>query len=107
MRTCPGTWLYSRLGDLANRVNVILGSAATATTPTTKPKEELSDGSFLVRVKISDLNIRTGAGLSYKVVGQIPPGTYTIVETKTVNTIPWGKLKSGVGWICLNYAERI
>lgn len=108
MRTCPGTWLYSRLGDLANRVNVILGTASTATTPTTRKKEEeLSDGTFLVRVSIDDLNIREGAGTSFNSVGFVPPGVYTIVQTKTINGVPWGKLKSGVGWICLNYAEKV
>ena len=33
-KSCPGEWLYSRLGDLANKVNTILQS------PTTDKKEE-------------------------------------------------------------------
>lgn len=63
-----------------------------------------SDGaSFKVRVTEKDLNIRTGPGTSYKSKGYIKPGVYTIVQTSG----SWGKLKSGAGWICLDYAKRI
>ena len=107
-RTCPGTWLYSRLPDLVKRVNVLLGSAATATTPTApKKEEEISDGTYLVRVKISDLNIRSGPGTAYERKGYIAPGVYTIVQEKVTNGVVWGKLKSGVGWICLAYAQKV
>lgn len=57
----------------------------------------------LVRVSISDLNIRTGPGVSYRRVKYIPKGIYTIVEEKD----GWGRLKSGVGWIKLSYTERV
>ena len=98
-KACPGDWLYSRLGDLADRVNKILGTTATATTPGTfKP--------YTVRVRIDDLNIREGAGVAYNSVGFVPPGVYTIVAEQKVNNTMWGKLKSGVGWICLAYAEK-
>ena len=59
--------------------------------------------SFLVRVKIKDLYIRTGPGTNYSNKGFIKPGVYTIVQTSG----KWGKLKSGVGWICLDYAVKI
>lgn len=56
------------------------------------------------KVKITDdaLNIRAGAGVSYKIVGCIKNfGIYTIVDDKVVSGQTWGKLKSGAGWICL------
>ena len=59
--------------------------------------------SFLVRVKIKDLYIRTGPGTNYSNKGFVKPGVYTITETQG----KWGKLKSGVGWICLDYAAKI
>lgn len=63
---------------------------------------------FKVRVKIEDLNIRKGPGYkTYKSVGFCPVGTYTIVETKVAEGYTWGRLKSGVGWIALEYAERL
>lgn len=66
-----------------------------------------SDTSFKVRVTISDLRIRKGAGTSYAMNGYIDPGVYTIVETKVSEDYTWGKLKSGAGWIALEYAQRL
>jgi len=34
-------------------------------------------------------------------------GTYTIVETKKVKEVEWGRLKSGAGWICLTNTKRV
>lgn len=72
-----------------------------------KLKGQTSDGSFGIRVKISDLNIRSGPGSMYSSKGFIPPGVYTIVEERKNGSVTWGRLKSGAGWICLSYAERI
>ena len=43
-KSCPGDWLYSRLGDVAAKVTVNLSSASTPTTtqPTSKTTEELA-----------------------------------------------------------------
>ena len=62
-----------------------------------------NDDSFLVRVKIKDLYIRSGPGSYYGNKGFIKPGIYTIVETRG----GFGKLKSGAGWISMRYAEKI
>ena len=62
---------------------------------------------FLVKVSIPDLNIRSGPGSGYQRKGFITKGVYTIVEVNRSTEDGWGKLKSGVGWICLKYAERI
>jgi N-acetylmuramoyl-L-alanine amidase len=57
-----------------------------------------------VRVTASVLNIRSGAGTSYPVTGQIKDkGVYTIVEEKN----GWGRLKSGAGWISLAYTKNV
>lgn len=63
--------------------------------------------SFKVRVKISNLYIRKGPGTSYGKNGFCPVGVYTIVETKSANGYTWGRLKSGAGWIALEYTERL
>ena len=40
--------------------------------------------------------------------GYIKPGVYTIVEEATgKGATKWGKLKSGAGWISLDYAKRL
>ena len=69
-----------------------------------------STGSFKVQISISDLNIRKGPGTNYATTGKFTgKGVFTIVETKqgTGSTKGWGKLKSGAGWIALDYATRI
>lgn len=65
------------------------------------------ESEFLVRVKIDDLRIRTGPGTCYPYVSYCPTGTYTIMETKEADGHKWGRLKSGVGWIALEYTEMV
>lgn len=65
---------------------------------------------FLVRVSISNLNIRKGAGTNYATIGKYTgKGVFTIMEVKAGkgSTAGWGRLKSGAGWISLDYATRI
>ena len=69
-----------------------------------------STSSFKVQISISDLNIRKGPGTNYATTGKFTgKGVFTIVETKqgTGSVKGWGKLKSGAGWIALDYATRI
>ena len=66
--------------------------------------------SFKVQISISDLNIRKGPGTNYATTGRFTgKGVFTIVETKqgTGSAKGWGKLKSGAGWIALDYAKKI
>lgn len=64
---------------------------------------------FKVKVSINNLNIRAGAGTNYTKKGIITPGIYTIVQVKSGrgSTKGWGKLKSGQGWISLDYVTRL
>lgn len=69
-----------------------------------------STSSFKVQISISDLNIRKGPGTNYATTGKFTgKGVFTIVETKqgTDSAKGWGKLKSGAGWISLDYATKI
>lgn len=64
---------------------------------------------FIVKIICDKLNVRKAPGTQSEVVMTVPMGyKYTIVEVQTVGTVPWGRLKSGCGWISLNekYAER-
>lgn len=63
---------------------------------------------YTVKVTASVLNIRKGAGISYPVTGCIcDNGVYTIVEEKIgEGASKWGKLKSGAGWISLDYTVK-
>lgn len=69
---------------------------------------------YMVRVAISDLNIRTAPTVDAASVGRIAPGAYTIVE-EVVGKVDkatgamglWGKLKSGAGYIALMHTNKI
>lgn len=55
-------------------------------------------------VTASALNIRSGAGTSYSIVGKLYKGeTVEILEKKTVSGTTWGKCDQG--WICLDYVD--
>ena len=63
-----------------------------------------SDVPYLVRVTITDLNIRKGPGTNYAKTGQFTGiGTFTIVEESggQGSDKGWGRLKSGAGWAIL------
>ena len=61
---------------------------------------------YTVKVSINNLNIRKGPGTNYGKNGFIKPGVYTIVAESTgTGATKWGKLKSGAGWISLDYAK--
>lgn len=80
--------------------------AGTTTETPTPVKPELFKP-YTVRVSISDLNIRKGPGTNYGKNGFCPKGVYTIVEEADgKGATKWGKLKSGVGWISLDYAKK-
>ena len=76
--------------------NIKTSAAATAT-------------SYLVKVTTDVLNIRKGPGTNYGTNGDIrDKGVYTIVaESDGPGASKWGKLKSGAGWISLDYTKKV
>ena len=161
-KSCPGNWMYARMGDLAEKVTKALSGEAElgkssedsqkikwyrvrkpwADSKTQKGAYKILDNAkkcadqnpgykvfdadgkvvyepkaaepavkvpFLVKVSISDLNIRRGAGTNYDRVQFCPPGIYTIVEVKSGkgSAAGWGRLKSGIGWISLDFVKRV
>lgn len=107
---CPGRWAdkLGWLSDRANQINAGKGKPATP-APAPAPAATPAATSFKVRVSISNLNIRKGPGTNYQRVQYIARGVYTIVETRAGqgSTKGWGKLKSGAGWISLDYTTRL
>ena len=87
-----GVTSYKNLVAYTSTTPAAGGTAATTFTP------------YLVRVNADVLNVRAGAGTGYKITTQIYNNEiYTIVAEKE----GWGKLKSGAGWISLNYVKKI
>ena len=61
---------------------------------------------FTVKIICDELNIRSGPGTSYKVVGTVKKNqVFTIIDVSG----DWGKLKSGAGWISLGskYIKKV
>ena len=98
-----GNRIYSRLGKLASEVTKQLGG-------TEEKKTEKSTGPYKVQVSITDLNIRKGPGTNYAATGKYTgKGTFTITEEKSGKGSDkgWGKLKSGAGWVALDYVKKL
>jgi hypothetical protein len=108
-KSCPGDWLYARLSDLATEVTKELGGAVTSTTTAPTASQAASAVPYKVRVKVDVLNIRKGAGTNYATNGAIrDKGVYTITEEASgKGATKWGKLKSGAGWISLDYTDKV
>ena len=164
-KSCPGSWMYARMGYLAAKVTAQLGGGTSEDTETEYP-EKLTEGyyrvrkawsdsksqkgaykilsnakkcadanpgysvfdnngvniytpntstqtapdvPFTVKVSISDLNIRKGPGTDYAKTGKFTgKGVFTIVEVQSGqgSSAGWGRLKSGAGWISLDYAVK-
>ena len=156
-KSCPGNWMYSRMGDLAEKVTAALGDTATTPKQLYRVRKTWSDSksqkgaykilanakacadknpgysvfdtdgnavytsetgsagvpgdaTFKVRVSVPDLNIRSGPGTNYAATGSFTGvGVFTItaVQSGQGSSSGWGKLKSGAGWIALDYAKRV
>ena len=161
-KSCPGNWLYSRLGDLAAKVTSELskttsGGGTASTSQMYRVRKTWSDSksqlgaykllanakkkanenagykvfdvsgnivyptavkptqtpaantSYKVQIDIANLNIRKGPGTNYDKTGQFTgKGIFTIVqESKGKGATLWGKLKSGAGWISLDFAKKL
>ena len=156
-KSCPGNWMYARMGDLASKVTAALGDTATTPKQLYRVRKTWSDSksqkgaykilanakacadknpgysvfdtdgnavytsetgsagvpgdaTFKVRVSVPDLNIRSGPGTNYAATGRFTGvGVFTItaVQSGQGSSSGWGKLKSGAGWIALDYAKRV
>lgn len=78
---------------------------------TTSEKENTkAEKPYMVHVDIDRLNIRKGPGKNYDKTGNYTGrGIFTIIETSKGegSDSGWGRLKSGAGWISLDFAERV
>ena len=81
----------------ANGVNIYTSKTTASAVP------------FKIKVAISDLNIRKGPGTNYARTKYIPVGVYTIIEVQSGNGSDkgWGRLKSGAGWISLDFCTKV
>ena len=98
-KACPAYWTNFKKWESAFH-SKLSGSAVSQVN---------TSGEFKVKVSRSDLWIRKGAGTNYDKTVFIKPSIYTIVEVKSGKGSfkGWGRLKSGAGWISLDYVTRL
>ena len=116
-QTGKGTFTISKLSGSWGKLKsgagwIYLGNPTYCTIGSTVAEESSSGSSvpYSVKVSISDLNIRKGPGTDYAKTGKYTGiGVFTIVkESAGIGSDKgWGKLKSGAGWVALDYCERL
>lgn len=107
----PDHWLKKfgkTMDDFRDEVKALLEEDKATVTATQAAEATTTTLPYLVRVTADALNIRKGPGTNYKIGGTIrDKGTYTIVEESAgKGATKWGKLKSGAGWISLDYTTK-
>lgn len=103
-RACPGDYIYNSLGEVVSEVNKVL---IPKTVPIiTQPSNSLP---YLVKINTDSLNYRRGPGTNHPVAGLVRRNeVYTIIEESLgIGASKWGKLKSGAGWISLDFCVRV
>lgn len=97
----------NQMDDVARGILASFGINANSSTPS---KPSIGFKSYVARVTANSLNIRKGAGTNYAIVGVVKKNeAYTIVKEQSGKGSDkgWGKLKSGAGWVSLDYMQKI
>lgn len=104
-KACPGDYVYNRLGQIADEVNKILLPTPIITPPINSTKFQI----YLVKINTDVLRYRKGPGINHPIVGQVRKGEiYTIIEEANgLGSSKWGRVKSGAGWIALDYCVKV
>lgn len=74
------------------------------------PTSTSSSVPYIVRITAKSLNVRKGPGTNYSVVKTLvnDQNAYTITEESSgTGATLWGRLKSGIGWISLDYTKKV
>lgn len=92
-----------------NSTSNVNGWVNTQDIKTDSPNDSTPLIPYLIKVTANSLNIRKGPGTNYAVVGNIKDkGVYTIIEERAgTGAKLWGKLKSGAGYISLDFVQKI
>lgn len=107
---CPQPWVKDEnsLSQWRSFLGRVAGTAVSIESQTeTKPQEVIQGGTpvnYTARVIPKSLNVRSGPSTMYSIVRTVSnPSVYTIVAEQD----GWGRLKSGVGWVSLDYMQKV
>ena len=101
---------YTRSKDYLNRGDILLSTGHTVIVLSNGDKAgqmvvtQTVTETYKVKITASKLNVRSSPNVNSAIVTQVKAGeVYTIIEERE----GWGRLKSGAGWIALEYTKRI
>lgn len=96
-KSCPGDYIFGQLDEIAAEVNKKLN---------VRPAQGQE---YQIRCKTSTLCYQKGPGINYETMGVIyQKEVYMIVEEAFgLGSSKWGKLKSGAGWIPLDFCIKV
>lgn len=103
---------YKKKGNAENQAAKIRAAgfeAIIATNGTSSEETAPAFRPYIAKVTASTLNIREAPTTDSKTVGSVKGGeVFTIVEEATgKGATKWGRLKSGAGWIALDYTTKL
>ena len=108
-KMCP-LYILPHWQDFKAKVAAYMGEGVSK-SEVPELAQEFEPVQFLVKIVDDDLNIRSGAGTEFPVVGKVFKGyVFTIVDTaRAKDGGTWGRLKSGAGWINIGdgYCRRV
>lgn len=90
-KSCPGDYIYGRLGQIAKEINQKLSNTPTEPFKPYQGQVNADDG----------LNCRTSP-VNGNVIKTYPDGTVFVISKEDGN---WGY--NGEGWVCLDYVNKI
>lgn len=94
-----GSWVSGTYLELYEET--VGGSTSTGSTAAT-----VETGMGIVANTYTGVNIRSGAGTAYGLVGKYITGTTVeILEVKTVGAAKWGRTEKG--WVCMDYIVMV
>lgn len=101
---------YTRSKDYLKRGDILLSTGHTVIVLSNGDKAgqmvvtQTVTETYKVKITASKLNVRSSPNVNSAIVTQVKAGeVYTIIEERE----GWGRLKSGAGWIALEYTQRI
>ena len=98
-KACPGSYFVGKLLDIVDQINEELNAPIINTFIPYK-----------IKITAHTLRVRKGPGTNTAIVMTLKddPNTYTIIdEASGIGAEKWGKLKSGAGWIALDFTKRV
>ena len=108
VKDCPHRTRQLGWSRFIKMIQTELDKLNKGSTSSVKVTQPTSNKSYKVKINTDELNVRAGAGTSYKITAVVKRNeVYTIVGEVTNGSTKWGKLKSGIGYISLKYTKKV